>query len=215
MPSSSESADAESLLSRRETIRRVSALLGAVAFVGSKRLLAALEVRDVAASRSGKFTAADIALLDEIAETILPETKTPGAKAAATGAFMAVMVSEVYSPAERAVFVDGMRQVDAAMRSAHGASFMQATPPQRLELLSELDREQARAMQLLASADAGKSAPAHRPVPYFRMMKELALLGFFTSKIGCTQVLRYVETPGRYDPCVPYAPGEPAWAAHA
>ena len=43
----------------------------------------------------------------------------------------------------------------------------------------------------------------------------LALLGFFTSKIGYTQVLRYVETPGRYDPCAPYTPGEPAWALHA
>jgi hypothetical protein len=54
-------------------------------------------------------------------------------------------------------------------------------------------------------------APAH----YFRMMKELALLGYFTSEIGYTQAMRYVETPGRFDPCVPYAPGEQAWAPHA
>jgi len=47
------------------------------------------------------------------------------------------------------------------------------------------------------------------------MMKELALLGYFTSKIGCTQALRYVEAPGRFDPCLPYTPGEPAWASHA
>ena len=47
------------------------------------------------------------------------------------------------------------------------------------------------------------------------MMKELALLGYFTSEIGATQALRYTETPGRYDPCIPYTPGEKAWAAHA
>jgi hypothetical protein len=47
------------------------------------------------------------------------------------------------------------------------------------------------------------------------MMKELACLGFFTSEIGCTKAQRYVETPGRYDPCVPYAAGETSWAGHA
>ncbi|MGI9262739.1 MAG: gluconate 2-dehydrogenase subunit 3 family protein, partial [Woeseiaceae bacterium] len=54
-------------------------------------------------------------------------------------------------------------------------------------------------------------APAH----YFRMMKELTLLGYFTSEIGYTQAMRYVETPGRYDPCVPYTTGEKSWAPHA
>jgi hypothetical protein len=63
----------------------------------------------------------------------------------------------------------------------------------------------------VAAAQSATPEPAH----YFRMMKELTLLGFFTSKIGCTQALRYVEAPGRYDPCLPYTPGEPAWAAHA
>jgi hypothetical protein len=47
------------------------------------------------------------------------------------------------------------------------------------------------------------------------MMKELALLGYFTSEIGMTQAQRYAETPGRYDPCVPYKPGDKAWAPHA
>ena len=48
------------------------------------------------AQGTGAFAAADVALLDEIAETILPETSTPGAKAAKVGAFMALMVSEAY-----------------------------------------------------------------------------------------------------------------------
>ena len=47
------------------------------------------------------------------------------------------------------------------------------------------------------------------------MMKELTLLGYFTSEIGCTQALRYAETPGHYEPCVPYLAGQPAWAEHA
>ena len=58
-------------------------------------------------------------------------------------------------------------------------------------------------------------APPDEPAHYFRMMKELALLGFFTSEVGCTKALRYIESPGRYDPCAPLAPGDRAWAGHA
>jgi hypothetical protein len=47
------------------------------------------------------------------------------------------------------------------------------------------------------------------------MMKELALLGYFTSEIGCTKAMRYIESPGRFDSCISYTPGEPAWADHA
>jgi hypothetical protein len=46
-------------------------------------------------------------------------------------------------------------------------------------------------------------------------MKELALLGYFTSEIGYTQAMRYIEAPGRFDPCVPHAPGDKSWAPHA
>jgi hypothetical protein len=47
------------------------------------------------------------------------------------------------------------------------------------------------------------------------MFKALRLVGYFTSGIGYTQALRYRETPGRFDPCVPYIPAEKAWVSHA
>jgi hypothetical protein len=65
------------------------------------------------------------------------------------------------------------------------------------------------------SVVSGAETTTREPAHYFRMMKELALLGYFTSKIGYTQAMRYVEAPGRFDPCIPYTPGEPAWAPHA
>ena len=207
----------QELINRREAIRHVSVLLGGVALVGGSDLLAALEkpVSKVHGSL-GDFTAQDIALLDEIAETILPETKTPGAKAARTGAFMARMVTDCYSPAQQKVFREGMRKVDDAGKNTHGVAFMAATPAQRLAVLTTLDQEQKRVMDARAAAAAGVEASrTQEPAHYFRMMKELALLGYFTSEIGCTKALRYVEAPGRFDPCIPYTPGESAWAQHA
>lgn len=207
------------LLDRRQAILKVGACLGGIALVGAERLAAAMDragatAQDSRGARGAGFSAAQVALLDEIAETILPETKTPGAKAAHTGAFMAFMVTDAYSSADRQVFLDGMRDVDMAMLRAHKVSFVDATSPQRLALLTALDIEQKRVMDDRIAPGSGDSSE-RRQVHYFRMMKELAMLGFFTSSVGCTQVLRYVETPGRYDPCMPYTAGEPAWTPHA
>ena len=47
---------------------------------------------------------------------------------------------------------------------------------------------------------------------YFGMMKQLTLWGYFTSKPGATQALRYVAVPGRYEGCIPYKKGDKAWA---
>ncbi len=202
----------------------MTAWLGGASFIGGADLLAAhdsLAAHDkagLAGERTlGEFTVADIALLDEIAETILPATSTPGAKAAKTGAFMALMVTDSYSPAAQTIFRAGLRQVDDAAKKAHGVSFMEATPSQRTAVLTALDREQKQVMDARESATSGHppDTSLHAPAHYFRMMKELALLGYFTSEVGCTVALRYIETPGRFDPCVPYAAGEAAWAAHA
>jgi len=243
-------------IDRREMIRRVGFLLGGLTFVGGTSLLTACEKGHnvvQAGDQVGQFTRADQDFLAEVADTILPPTKTPGAKAAGVGPFMAVMVTDCYEPKDQQIFRTGMQQLDAACRKANNVSFMQATPQQRLTLLEALDKEQKtytdaidaarRARQKAGTGDttttiAAKKAQAQlpdqrkegglgadvgtataitadSPTHYFRMMKELTLLGYFTSEIGCKQAQRYAETPGRYDPCVPYKPGDKAWAPHA
>lgn len=218
-------------ITRRDVMQRVAAMLGGAALAGGDRLLAfSFDEEALAramAQGAGAFTAADVALLDEIAETILPETTTPGAKAAKTGAFMALMVTDVYTAPAQQVFRDGMQSVDEVCRRAHGTAFMQATPAQRLTVVEALDREQKQVMEAripppsnrapAASAFAPENSSELRRIEphYFRMMKELALLGFFTSEIGCTKALRYIEAPGTFDPCAPHAPGDRIWAGHA
>ena len=230
-------------INRREAIARVALMLGGVTLIGGTKLLLAIErPRAPSGVNIGEFTADDIAFLDEIAETILPATTTPGAKAAKTGAFMALMVTDVYGEDDQKRFRDGMRTLDERCRKMHSVDFMSANAAQRLALLTQIDREQKSYMDardvkrrardleaagvkvVQADAEAGVQAlgpdaivqiTADSPAHYFRMMKELALLGYFTSEIGCKQAQRYEETPGSYEPCVPYKPGEKAWAAHA
>jgi glucoside 3-dehydrogenase (cytochrome c) hitch-hiker subunit len=207
MPSNAEPL-ALDLVTRREAIRRVSALLGGVALVGQARLLEA-RLPVTSEAPGDLFTATDVSLLDEIAETILPETKTPGAKAAGVGPFMALMVADTYDPDEQKIFREGLGALDRECVKTHGHAFVRATPAERRSLLERIDREQYEYMK------PHEDEEDFRPVHYFRMMKELALLGYFTSEIGYKEAQRYVETPGRFDPCAPYLPGDKAWAPHA
>ena len=224
------------LISRREAILRMSVLLGGVALIGSGALISGCKAEKTG-NVGAPFTADDIAYLDEIADTILPTTSTPGAKAAKTGAFMALMVTDTYHEDDDKTFREGMRKLDDLSKQKNGgASFMKATPAQRLALLQELDKEQhdysekqraegRKKSDAVISSASQQNAPEAKinpatqmsdpPTKYFRMMKELALLGYFTSEIGATQALQYVESPGRYDPCVPYKAGDRDWASHA
>lgn len=200
-------------LTRREAILRVSSMLGGATLVGQTAMLAACGDTERAArepatvpENEGLFSSADIALLDEIAETILPATDTPGAKAAQVGAFMALMVTDCYYPADQSIFREGLAMVDEQARESFGSDFVSGSADDRLALVQALDAEQ---FEYMRRKDWDE--PAH----FFRMMKELAVVGFFTSEIGYTQVLRYVEAPGRWDPCLPYEEGEKLWANHA
>jgi glucoside 3-dehydrogenase (cytochrome c) hitch-hiker subunit len=46
----------------------------------------------------------------------------------------------------------------------------------------------------------------------FSLLKEITLLGYFTSEIGCTQALAYEAVPGEYKGCLDLKPGQKAWA---
>jgi hypothetical protein len=193
-------------ISRREAIRLVSAMLGGTALVSQNALLAAVVDEDRDAEAQDLFSERDVRLLAEVADTILPETDTPGAKAAGVGPFIALMVADTYYPNDQKIVQDGLDDLEQRCADLHGHDFLGASPAERLELLELLDKEQFDYMNA-----RGPEAPKH----YFRMLKELTFFGYFTSEIGCTQALRYKETPGRYLPCVPYNEGDRAWADHA
>lgn len=136
-------------------------------------------------------------LLNEIGETILPATDTPGAKEADVASFMAVVVADCYSVDEQKVFLDGIKELESKCKSRYSKNFTELEPEKRLEFLTELDKEHLAYM---------KEKKQDQPVHYFRMLKELTLAGYFTSEPGATKFLKYTPAPGRYDGCTDVKP---------
>ncbi len=190
-------------MNRREALSSVALLLGGT-IIGAEAFLSGCTNADKKIGAAGlNFSPDDIAFLDEVGETIIPTTSTPGAKATKIGEFMKTIVTDCYEPKDQETFVEGMKKLDDASRQKNGKSFLESTPEQRHNLLVDLDKEQ--------KAYTDKKKPSD-PNHYFRMMKELTLWGYFTSEIGATKALRYIAVPGRYEGCIPYKKGDKAWA---
>jgi hypothetical protein len=205
-------------MTRREAVIRMATLMGAT--VVGPRLFAANFGNDRATNGNTTtaeplFSAADIALLDEIGETIIPATDIPGAKAVGIGAFIAMMVRDCYGPRNQANVKAGLRKIADTYAARFGGTFLTGSAANRTTLLNELDREQkVYVEQNKAVASPSPSAPEAEVEPhYFRIVKEMTLLGYFTSEIGCTQALRFSEVPGSFNGAAPYKKGDRAWVS--
>jgi hypothetical protein len=173
-------------MQRRELLKLIAAATGCalVGVAGARPAPAAV----------APFSRHERIMLDEIADTIIPRTGTPGAKDAAVGAFIARYALACYDETQLRILRQGIATL--------GAGFLKASKAQRQALLTDIDLQARR-----HAKDAGDAAPH-----YFTLMKQLTLLGFFTSEPGSTRVLRYRQVPGKYRGCVPYKKGETSWA---
>lgn len=211
-------------MDRRELLKLIAVLTGS-AMVGGEFFLSGCST---GSKTEAGFSPSTIALLDEIGDTIIPVTDTPGAKAARIGEFMKVMITDCYAETEQKAFMTGIGALEEACKKTHGQTFMDCSPQQRHELLVSLEKEakeynKARDERNKAAREAldktNKELPwkdqkefQAEPPHYYTMMKQLTLSGYFTSEIGMKQALRYNPLPGRYDGDVPYTKGEKAWA---
>ncbi len=140
------------------------------------------------------------ALIAEIADTIIPDTKgVPGAKAAGLGPFIVMMLQDCYTTDVQKDFAGGLMKVDDVSQSRFGKAFTALTLKEREEIF-----------KIFKAEAQGKTGTG--PLPFFSLMYELTCLGYYTSEIGATKALRYVHIPGKYEACIPLQPGQKAWA---
>jgi Gluconate 2-dehydrogenase subunit 3 len=211
-------------MNRRDLLKQIALLTGG-AVIGGELFLTGCKTGPKTVA---EFTPTTISLLDEVAETIIPATSTPGAKAAKVGEFMKVMVTDCYTQRQQDAFMSGIVQLDKDCEKMHSKSFMECTPDQRKSFLVSLEKEaktfntkRDETDKVLREEFKGKNdalpwkdqkefegSPSH----YYTMIKQLTLTGFFTSKTGMTETLRHVPIPGKYDGEFPYAKGDKAWA---
>ena len=117
-------------MNRRDAIGRVALIMGG-AVIGAEFFLSGC--KPTSTQVTDLFDADHVALLNEVADTILPTTSSPGAKAANVGPFMAVMVRDCYTPADQKIFLEGLGKLDDASQKKFSNKFMALTDQQRTD----------------------------------------------------------------------------------
>lgn len=203
---------------------RVAALAGsAIALPALADTLEASAARRALTGKPLFFTADQDATVAELADTIIPTTKTPGAKAARVNEVIDIILKDCYKADDQQRFVEGLTRTNKLSQDAYGKAFVQLDPTQRIAIVTKLQTEakdqlaqmnsnKATAKVENSQADLQMPDAKKRYTPFFTMLKDLTLTGYFTSEIGATQALEYVAVPGRYDGCVTLKPGQKAWA---
>ncbi len=185
-------------------------------------------------SSANLFSADQEKMLPELADIIIPTTKTPGAKAAGVGPFIAMMVKDCYPEEAQKVFVKGLEDLEDRSKKDYSKSFVAISAAQRQELLSKVrdetiatqkkDKEESSRAETEKQNDINKKSEKEKPgYPlaakdpdnkhyFFAIARDLTLLGYFTSEIGATQAYEYIDIPGRYDGCVDLKPGQRVYA---
>lgn len=196
-------------MERRDLLKMIAAATG-VAFVGADAWAAGTTVQATV-----DFTANEVQLLDDIAETILPATQTPGAKAAGCGAVIATFVRDCYEPSQQQLIKDGLLEIRAMAKHQFNNDFVALSSAEKLAMLQTLDQTSKHASSGASgnSSLSGSRQKQRDGAPhYFVLLKQLSIFSFFTSKVGGTQVLRYQAVPGHYNGDLPYKKGDRAWA---
>ena len=141
------------------------------------------------ARRTGRsLDAQRMELVTHIAELILPETDTPGARSVKVPEFIDLMLTEWYPATERDRFLQGLADIDARGRRDHGGVF--------------LDLRAADQSALLRALDGVKGAEGSAE-DAFATLKRLTIFGYFTSEVVMKDIGRYQVIPGRFDGCIP------------
>jgi hypothetical protein len=140
------------------------------------------------------------ATVTTIAELIIPQTNTPGARAARVNEFIDLILTEWYGEEQKTAFLSGLAELDARTRDLFGKDFVDCAEKQQVEMLRVLDDEVG-AEHAEQSRSRGREYPVDKN--FFSMIKELTLVGYFTSQIGFEQELHGEIIPSRHAGCVP------------
>jgi len=200
------------MLNRREAVSRIAMMVGG-AFTAPT--LFAMERSK--ALPSNQTSAAVLSLSETqrkivaaVAEHIIPKTTTPGAIDAGVPAFIEKMINDCYKAPEQKSFLTGIKNLEKSgflgVNSDAQVAMLKLLEADTVELMKSY-----RASQVKVGDNVDKEVlEGAQGVPFWRLMKELTLLGYYTSEVGVKASFVYEPIPGKFEP-TKYKAGQKAF----
>lgn len=200
-------------MNRRDALSKVALLIGGT--LSAPTLLAmsrAGEAKNTSmALESFSLNDTQRKIVAEVAEHIIPRTSTPGAKDAGVPAFIEMMLNDCYKAPEHKSFLAGVSDLEKK-------NFLTQSKEQQVATLKQLETDtkelvkQYNVKQVKVGDNVDKeSMDADMGVPFWRLMKELTLTGYYTSEQGLKASFVYEPIPGKFEN-IKLKPGQKAFA---
>lgn len=191
-------------MNRREALRNLALITGSAL---SYSTVAGL-MGGCTATKGGTFSPQTLSeeqnqLVIALSERIIPETDTPGAKAAKVNEYIDHMLTSWNTESEKEHFLDGLAHVDEVSNEKFDQKFVNLDQSAQISVMETLQQE-ARVNP--------EQQPDENIKPFFSMLKEFSVVGYYTSEIGASEELQLDLVPGYYDGCVPYSEIGRAWS---
>jgi len=187
-------------MDRREALKRLAVLTG-----GTLSATTIAAVMGGCSAQNGDFSPQTLSsnqnsLVIELTERIIPETDTPGAAKAKVNEFIDHMLTNWNTKAEKEHFLEGLDTVESLSNDTYNSNFLTLSKENQIEVMERLEEE------------AFKQRGKNNQKPFFLMLKEFTIVGYYTSEIGASQELNSDLIPGYYDACIPYSKVGKAWS---
>ena len=157
--------------SRRDAITLAAAVTVAVSVQGTSALAGQ-------SAPATYFTREELALVDELAEMIVPaDDHSPGARAAKVAAYIDGRLGEAFDAKDRTAWRDGLKLIEQLSRKASGRPFLESTAAERLALLERIAQNEGK--------------PAKPEEHFFAELKSRVVDAYYTSEIGITREMEY------------------------
>ena len=178
-------------MNRRKAIQQAAYLLGgAVSASVITGVMSGCQPKGAPDWTPQFLTKEQAATIGEIAETILPETDTPGAKSLHLTEFIDLMLKDVFNGYDQLQFPRELAKFEEECQFFIGKNFVNGTPDERQKFLV-LHEKKALANQ----QKTGEKA-------LFSKIKELVLVGYFTSEYAITELMDYRPIPQKMEGCI-------------
>ncbi|GBL05685.1 hypothetical protein KUL10_30120 [Glaciecola sp. KUL10] len=183
---------------RRQFIDTVSKILGATA---SAVLLSGASVQHAFAfkglSASDQFLNKQMLdTLIALSDTVLPQTSTPSASQVGCHDFVQSQLVKVHGSPRVEECKLLIRGLDTTSQNDHDKAFYLLNQTQKLALLTTIENSPGN--------------PLHGSLSF---IKSLIVFGYFTSKVGASQVLRYQAVPGGFKGSIKIDENTPGWGS--
>lgn len=213
-------------MKRRLALQRVALLVGGA--ISAPSLAAILNscksASDSSAGSGFSFTSDQKSLVSEIAEVIIPKTDTPGAKDTGVQEVIEILLKDCYPEEQQTHFMAGIKTLEEESAKL-GGSFTSLTPEQKLNVLgimrdkatveSEANKKAKEEAEQVDSESGQKKVDHTKkepPIPFFTIVRDLTIFGYYSSEYGVTKAFDYMPVPGKYEGCIKVKPGQLAYS---